>query len=1034
LRAGRVLRAAWWRRDLTAGLGLVVAVATATAVAAPTFAEAASAALVRERVAVDDSVGTDISWAVAAPAGEGGLSTALEAAGGLTEDLSLYESPVRSASALVAWPAVDRSQPAALAWHEDQCDQVAVTGRCPARAGEVLLPAESPVAERFGVGDEIVVHEQPADGVTATGPAHPLTVVGTWQPRDRGGLDTWYALSRWQAAGQIEMYPGCDSAPSPETLTSQSAPLLTDVATLDAIPGRTVFADAALASSGDVDRLRATATAVERWQSEGHAETIGDEVCAAAVSDADIDDVLGPVDDERDRLASQGTGAAAGAVLIGVLAVVLISTTAARRRRHELALAKLRGVRGRRLATLAMNESALLVLVGAVLGVFLGWGVAEVAARAWLGGGVDATVPASTGSLVVLVVGFSLVGVAAGVARTVREPIHLQLRPERPRAASALAIVGRVVVFVAAALGVYQLRRAEVSDPPWWALSLPVLVGLAGGLVAVWLIRWAARLLTALTRQRSGGGPYLAGRRLLRRGDLLAVVPFVVAAIVLMVVAGAAWNAGSQWRESTALLRTGGPVAISSAKDAEATLKATRRADPDGEWLMAAVSVEGDSGGVYRRLFVDTTRWERVLAPELSGSATAIPSDVDPGVLDALRASGLEDPGLANGDRLSVSIDLDVRRAGASSNDLRLELVDPRGTVHIETVRLAPYGRTSLSFPVPYCREACDVQSFAIDPVRGYAVWFNGRITLEELAIGDTDLLTRDWRPANGEAVRFEPTPGGGLSGAARSQPVFSELAAATGSIPIVTAGGLDLTDPEASVEPGTVLGIGGGSLQARAVGDVDSLPIIGDSGLMGDLTTFLDSERFAETVGDSVVIARADTPNAVLESLAASGIDPSERVSTGDARRLLDNDPYAQALRFFWLAAGLVAVIALCAVTTALVSQRPARAQESAALRVAGMRRRQLRAAVVVEVGVVAALVAACGWLAAWLSTWATLSALPLGEPAAFEPAPEAVTAWSSGLVPAVTSSVVVAVVAVGLLLPVSLRSRPAILRGGGD
>jgi hypothetical protein len=837
------------------------------------------------------------------------------------------------------------------------------------------------------------------------------------------------------AGGQVSAYSGCDSSPSAVTLTSQAAPLLTDVSTLGPIGGRTVFADSALASTGDVGRLRTTAGQVERWQTDGHAETEADGVCAAAVSESDIDGVLGPIDSERDRLESQGTGAAAGAVLIGVLAAVLISAISARRRRYEFALAKLRGVRGLRLGALAMNEPAVAVLAGAVLGVFVGWGVAGVAARAWLGGDVETAVPASAVPFALLVVGFALLGVAAGAVRTLREPIHLQLRPERPRPGSGAAYVARVAVFVGAALGIYQLRRADPSDPPWWSLSLPVVVGLAAGLIAVGVIRWAAGVATAVSRQRRGDGTYLASRRLLRSGDLLSVVPFVVAAIVLTVVASAAWGAGVQWRESTALLRTGGPVAITSDKPPAATLAATRRADPDGDYLMAAVQVEGASSGVYRRLFVDTTRWDRVLAPDLSATSTDVPSDIDPRVVASLRDQTEGDPSMVSGSRLAVSVDVHASLLGASTPELQVKLVDAAGGPHIAAATLTAHGRTSRTLLVPYCQKVCDVESITIQPVRGYAVYLNGRVTIERLQIGHTDLLTEeDWRPSNGEAARFHPTADGALTSVMVNRPVSLEVADDAGqSVPVVTAG-VDLSDPESSVGQGMVLGIGGTALPARTVGTVGTLPLLGDRGVLGDLTTFLDSEPFAAPLGDVVVIARADTPDSVYAALADAGVDPGDRVTIGETRQLLDDDPFAQALRFFWLAAGLVAVIAFCAVATALLSQRPSRAQESAALRVAGMRRRQLRSALVVEVTAVAAFVAACGWLAAWLSTWATLPALPLGEPGDYEPAPDPVITWSSGIVPALVAAIVVGAVAVGLLLPITLRSRPASLRGGGD
>ena len=99
----------------------------------------------------------------------------------------------------------------------------------------------------------------------------------------------------------------------------------------------------------------------------------------------------------------------------------------------------------------------------------------------------------------------------------------------------------------------------------------------------------------------------------------------------------------------------------------------------------------------------------------------------------------------------------------------------------------------------------------------------------------------------------------------------------------------------------------------------------------------------------------------------------------------------------------------------------------------VVGVRRRELRASVGLEVGVLAGLVAACAWLGAWASSRLILSVLPVGQPQEFEPAPVATTSLAAGLLPALVAAGVLALAALALLLPLSVRTRPAALRSGG-
>jgi putative ABC transport system permease protein len=1035
---GRTLRAAWWRRDLNLGLCLAVAAATAATAAAPTFAASATSALVRERLASADPLDTDVSWAVGTDEPARDLDAAIDAAHRLTDDADGQFGPTAvSASALATWPGQTQQPPMVLAWREGQCDQIVVTGACPDQPGEVLLPTGSATAQGYAVGDSFVLR-QPVRSQDGDPPSvAELTVVGTWSSRDLGD-DSWYDPSRWSAGGQVPTLLDCEVSATSEPISPQTGPLLTDLETLRRLAEVTVHADAAMTVTSDVERVRTAADRADRWQAEPTPLPLAPGMCVAPVSESDIGGVVGPIEDERSRLQRQGVGAAAGAVLIGVLAVVLITTISAGRRRHEMALLRMRGVRGVRLVQEAVAEPLVLVAVGALVGVPLGWLVGAFAARTWLGGDVATSLPGSVWPLAGLVVGLAVVGLVVGLTRTLREPVHRALRPSRRQPASAVAVLGRVAVFVVAAVGVYQLRHDEAADPPWWALTLPVVIGLAGGIVAGWLIQLAARSLTSWSRGRRGSGLFLGSRRLVRNGELLTIVPFAMAAIVLVVVAGGAWGTGAQWRESIAVLRTGGPVAADSSQSATATLAATRQADPDGQWLMTAVTFPDESGRVYRRLFVDTPRWDRVVAPTLADSPADTPSEVSEDALAALGEPPDVPTPMQRGPRISAVIESDLEWDGPSEfAELQLVVIAADSTERVVSVPIRHEGVTSPTVSTPYCATGCTVDSLRIRVPDVYSSSVRGRLTIQTLRLGSIDLLGLDWRalPTLKYQIKVSRPPDGGL--AVRS---FGESMALVlpprkeSTVPVMVAGGLDLGDPEIALEPGTALGIDGIPRPVRVVGGVDSLPLIGDEGVMGDLTTFLVDNPSVPPLGEILVVMRADTPDSVLAALRSAGVDLGQTRSIATSRELLDQDPYAQGLRFFWLAAALVAVIAVCAVGTALVSQRRIRAQEGASLRVVGLRGRQLRSAVAFEVGAFGILLGGCGWLAGWLGTWVTLPALPLGRPGDFEPLPSVSTAWTMGLLPALAAAALVSAAALAILVPMTVRARPAELRTGGD
>ena len=195
----------------------------------------------------------------------------------------------------------------------------------------------------------------------------------------------------------------------------------------------------------------------------------------------------------------------------------------------------------------------------------------------------------------------------------IRRPLvdALSVHPRR-RVGSSTALFLEILVVAAAVLAVYEAHRRGHG---WVPIIAPALVALAAGQVVAWLLLLVPRFGRRL-------GPALTSRRLRRDPDPASVVRFLVAATVLLAVTLTGGRAAAAWRDDSARLRAGGPLVVPFTDGAVRAYAAAHDADPDGRWLMAAVSID-DQRPAERRVFVDAARWPAVVGDFMDGTSAA---------------------------------------------------------------------------------------------------------------------------------------------------------------------------------------------------------------------------------------------------------------------------------------------------------------------------------------------------------------------------------------------------------------------------
>ncbi len=819
----------------------------------------------------------------------------------------------------------DGSPPMSVAYREEFCTHVVLSGPCPAAAGEAAISQD--VAQQLGLGPggRLVLR---ASQNTA-----PLTlrIVSIYVLADPGG--EYWSNKLFRANG------GLEPAFTPvETFTGDQLGVPT--LTYDAgVPPALIRGDdgydlgAALrAADPEFDRagLRLVdPTRVLLATIAGDRRTIRDAVVVALCQ----------------------------VLVLGLFATGLAGRCTGRERRGDAALLKLRGSTRRGVLGLALGQHLVPMASGALVGAPLGFLAARLLAGPVLGSADRLRALELSAVAVGLVVAGSLLVLLAVEAAVLRLPVvELLSRVSAGRRDWRADVVDLVLLAVAAGAA-YQVRAGTSTGG--LALVAPALVALA---VALLLARLLGRVA-----DRGGGAALRAGRLELglvaaqtaRRPGAHRVFALVAAAVAIFAGTAGSWSAGRDARTQRSEVELGAARVLTvQATNRTALQHAVRTADPDGTHAMAVV-VNRDS--LPPVLAVDTSRLAAIAAwrPEY-------------GPLDtlgaAIRATPLPPPAMVTGGRLTLRFRNDDTVPVVVTAVLQHEATGVARTVDFGPV--AP-GERKVDAPVSGCTAApgCRLVRWQLSAPDG-----NGRLgppsptagvtlrgltqqqppaeVLDGAAFGDI----RRWRPDFTAAAVDVVATGAALTlrtdrGDTGGNRVFAVDAALP--LPVVMAGE---QPPNWQFSDAVVFAFSGAAVRVRVAGTAPVLPVVGGAGVLVDLDTARRVSAEGDIGGTYQVWLAAGTPEPVLAALRANGLTVLDDASVAEQATRLRAQGTAAGATFALLAAVVGLLLGAATVAVVAAVERGPNLEQLSALRMQGL---PLRTAVTIGYAGSAALVA---------------------------------------------------------------------------
>src|SRR6266542_2362603 len=512
---------------------------------------------------------------------------------------------------------------------------------------------------------------------------------------------------------------------------------------------------------------------------------------------------------------------------------------------------------------------------------------------------------------------------------------------------------GELVAAVCAIAGVVLLRTGA-DNATGVALLTPALVALATGLIAARALVPVAAAVgrRLLARGRVGHG--LALLSLGRRPGVHRAIVLVTVGLAMLGSAVGAWTLAAAARAERADRTLGAARVLTvDARGVSHLLSATRGADPDGRYAMAAVQTYG--------------------APPVLAVARWRPEFGSPTPDEAVRRLRPDYTAPLTGAGSRLRLDLDADRVGDNAF-VRVRLAPVDGpTVLARLGPLAP-GRASYVTTVDGCATRCRLMALELvsqpadeTQVRLHRLDLDDRPLVTPTRFGVAGAWRADLTDVPDETRRFSVHHGPGVEQnylqiqlSADRRAAFLAVYAADAPVP------LPVFRAAGSGVPEQALTLFDAWIPVQVAGTAGQLPRLGGVGLLADLEYVSRLARSPTGAGVLQVWLTGDAPSGVLDRLRAAGVTIVADTGRGALLERYARQGPALALRLYLLAGLLGAGFAAVGLLVVSGVDRGQRAAELAALRRQGLGTATVKAiragvyGVPVAVGVLAGILAA--------------------------------------------------------------------------
>ena len=592
IRLAAVVRGMLQRGGTTVMILAVALVATAAAAAGPIYYQAARTSILRDTVAGAgfSGRGYEANETGAVPGLLGQLAPAVRSQldhdlGGLAGQ-GLFAPPVEAVETSIAYPQYRTLIP--LVWRSGVCDQLRISGRCPAARGQVLVSRRTAALTGWHLGQRVHFAGWPV-----------FTITGLYRTPDQG-------RGYWFGRGSIyfSAVSPIDALFTPRATLEQGPPQQQGAAVVDDL------LNGSRLTGGQVPQLASAMTAF------GESTALqGQQVLVLTGIPATLQAVQASW-----RSVEIPVVLITAQLLAACLLLLFLSVTdAIDARGHEVSLAKLRGRGGWRTIVFGMSEPVLLLAVALPVGVLAGWAATAALCRVLLRPGTAVVLPPLAWATALLATAGGLLAVVLAARRTLRRPVVNEWR-RSGRSPAGRGWVVDAALATAAAAGLLELAvSGQIGSAHRGVLGLlvPGLLGLTVAVIASRLLPLACGAAFTRTSTRGGLGLFLALRHVARRPGGTRTTIVLATAFALSTFAVTAWTVGRDNQHLVAAAEVGAPTVLTVGVPPGRNLGAiVDRADPEGRRAVAVDRYTSTSSGTagLTVLAVDPQRFARVAA------------------------------------------------------------------------------------------------------------------------------------------------------------------------------------------------------------------------------------------------------------------------------------------------------------------------------------------------------------------------------------------------------------------------------------